>query len=402
MTPILLRILTVVLTVRTLETASAGNIQAAKNAQVFSALCDIVATAEGGSQLPTISDTSEADYDYIQKLNMTVATESWQKMFIEQAEPLKVFDDADKANQKNKGYEKLWPTWKKAVEAVKAKQKDAEIKDSRLKDLKGAAAVAARNQLILISAQAAAAMETAVSRTAQSDELTDAALNELLKEAVYGIRTGSETSYTVTNIFGAATTGSRTAACDSATPTSSAMPKTVLAALMCCCYKDQTTGVEEVCFTGLSITTAWNDGSTAPNPTDMQKISKKCGKHSSGEATSAVISRLLAGVKRLITTSNNDGYLGAYQGTGCNGQNTGGICVKIAQYKTDGESALKKLPWYSKLLDLKIKLEDREAKAAAAAMRSQFLRQLRNKAASVSSAVEIPISTEKTGETEKR
>nr|APD75407.1 variant surface glycoprotein 1125.5301 [Trypanosoma brucei] len=336
MTPILLRILTVVLMVQTLEKVSAENIQAAENAQVFSAMGDIVATAEGGLQLQAISYTAEADCDYIEKPNMTAVKYSWQKMFIEKDEPLKVFDNTDKANQKNKGYEKLWPTWKKAVEAVKAKQEDAEIKDSGLKDLKGASAVAARNKLVVISAEAAAAMEEADNPAAKTDEPSNTTLNELLKTAVCGDKSAKETSYTVTNIFGAATTGARTAACDTATAPTTAMHKTVLAALMCCCYKDQTTGVEEVCFTGLSITTAWNGNTQAPDQADMQKISKKCGKHSAGEATSAVIDPLLQGVKRLITTSNNDGYLGAYQNTGCNGQNTGGICFKIAHYKTEG------------------------------------------------------------------
>nr|AGH60079.1 variant surface glycoprotein 1140 [Trypanosoma brucei]APD74125.1 variant surface glycoprotein 1125.2661 [Trypanosoma brucei] len=401
MTPILSHLYIVVLTVQTLETVSAENIQAAENPQVFSDLCDIVATAEGGLQLPTISDTAEADCDYIQKLNMTVAKDSWQKMFIEKYEPLKVLDDTDKANQKNKGYNKLWPTWKKAVEAVKAKEEDAEIKDSRLKNLKGAVTLAARNHLAVISAAAAAAMQEAGNTAAQKDGLSDTSVSDLLKEAAYGDKAATETTYNVQSIFGAATTGARTAACSTGTAEPAARPKTVLAALMCCCYEDQTTGVDEVCFTGLSITTAWNGGTTAPATTDMQKISKKCGKHPTDEATSAVIERLLQGVKRLITTADSDGYLGAYHATGCNGQNSGGICVKIAKYKTDGESALKKLPWYSKLLDLKIKLEDREAKAAAAPIRSQFLRQLRNKAASVSSAVEIPISTEKNDETEK-
>nr|AGH60267.1 variant surface glycoprotein 1334 [Trypanosoma brucei] len=373
----------------------AGNVASGNNRQTFEALCAIIRAAEAKVEMTATSFDPEKLYQYIQKLNMSVAAKTWQDMFVSKAEPLEFHEDPTKASVKGRGFEASWQDWLAAIAAVKDKQPDEEIKNSGFLKLNDDDKAEVRAVMADITRQAEGLISHFRAQTKPESEPTATSIEATLKEAAYGDSSTTVTSVTLAQMFGTTPAGSaaREATCKAGN--GGANPKSISAVITCVCY-DNNGGLADPCIVTKTAGTPWNAGaSQQPEPTQAKDIIQLCGKQDTFIATAASVEKLIHGVTNGITTVTGAGYIGTFKNTNCNGAAANGVCVEIPNYAAGPTAALNKMNWYTKLTQTLEQLKTTEARRQQAQHVAIQLEALKNQAKHLSTRPKMPLTASK-------
>nr|AGH60993.1 variant surface glycoprotein 424 [Trypanosoma brucei] len=336
-----------------------GNVGPGDNAAEFNILCEVISLAESAPTVTTVQPAPISQYDELLRLNMTVADEKWQKMFLKTDDPKVWHKTRPEAIADPGDWDSNWASWTKAAEELTQADKMAEIKKLKLEE-------ANPNQLTQIRTElkklAAAAKSKMADRQALEDKLRKAAgnLGETLKDKAYGNKEQTATSVLATNAFGnGADSYARVCTGEAATNKLS----TVAGTIACLCNKAAAATEAAVCGRSAKLSTStWTVGS-APDDNVIREPLKFCNKYSSKELTSATLYNVLTAINRQIKVTSSDGILGTLHSGNCDGANTGGICIKLTSWATDGRADITKLQWAQKLKTLADELRQREEAA---------------------------------------
>nr|APD73571.1 variant surface glycoprotein 1125.1349 [Trypanosoma brucei] len=187
----------------------AGNVASGDNRHTFDALCAIIRAAEATVEVATTSVDPEKLYQYIQKLNMSVATKTWQDMFVSKPNPLELHTDPTKASIKGRGFEGSWQDWMAAITAVKDKQPHEELKNSGFLKLSDNDKAEVRAVMADITRQAEGLISHFRAQTKPESEPTTATVEQALREAAYGDKSATASSVTLAQMFGTAPAGTK-------------------------------------------------------------------------------------------------------------------------------------------------------------------------------------------------
>nr|AGH60933.1 variant surface glycoprotein 357 [Trypanosoma brucei] len=373
----------------------AGNVARGKKRHTFEALCAIIRAAEATVEVPTTSAEPEKLYQYIHKLNMSVATKTWQDMFVSKPEPLELHDDPTKASVKGRGFESSWQDWLAAIKAVKGKQPDEEITNSGFLNLNDGDKSEVRPIMADITRQAEGLIAHFREQTKPETDLTADSITTTLKEAAYGEGTAKATSVTLGQMFGTAPAVGATRETTCKAGNSGANPKSVSAVITCVCY-DNAGGPTDPCIVTKTAATQWNAGaSTQPDPAQAQAIIQLCGKQDTFIATAANVEKLILGVTKGITTDGTNGYIGTFKNNNCNGAAANGVCVEIPNYGDGPAAALDKMNWYKKITQALEQLKTTEARRQQAQHVAIQLEALKNQAKHLRTRPKMPLTASK-------
>nr|APD72918.1 variant surface glycoprotein 1125.2867 [Trypanosoma brucei] len=180
---------------------SADDVTVGGNRQAYSALCGIVALAEGDINLPPEPAITSDDYDFVQLLNLSSSGDEWQKMFYTNDTPKKVHNTADEAGEGKKGYEEYWEDWKKAAEQLLTTPKPPRLEATGINKLTPAQRKPAHSEIAKLAGKAIQIKKQIDGLDAGQVDSTSAAA--ILKTAVYGGNAGTADSTTLVTAFGA-------------------------------------------------------------------------------------------------------------------------------------------------------------------------------------------------------
>ncbi|SCU65273.1 variant surface glycoprotein (VSG), putative [Trypanosoma equiperdum] len=373
----------------------AGNVASGDNRHTFEKLCAIIRAAEATVEVPTTSVDPEKLYQYIQKLNMSVATKTWQDMFVSKPDPLELHTDPTKASIKGRGFEGSWQDWMAAITAVKDKQPHEELKNSGFLKLSDNDKAEVRAVMADVARQAEALISHFRAQTKPESEPTATSIEATLKEAAYGDSSTTAASVTFAQMFGTAPTGSaaREATCKAGN--GGANPKSISAVITCVCY-DNNAGVADPCIVTKTASTPWNAaGSQQPDATQAKDIIQLCGKQDTFIATAASVEKLIHGVTEGITTVTTAEYIGTFKNSNCDGTAANGVCVEIPNCTAGPTAALNKMYWYTALTQTLEQLKTTEARRHQAQHVAIQLEALKNQAKYLATRPKMPLAASK-------
>nr|APD74481.1 variant surface glycoprotein 1125.3112 [Trypanosoma brucei] len=178
-----------------------------------------------------------------------------------------------------------------------------------------------------------------------------------LHNAVYGEATHNENSLGEKRLFKAKPTTSRQHMCDGSTATSQAT--TVASWLMCLCTMQTSNGVGKACGRGVTTSASWYTlGSHEQRA--WQGVAKLCPKQYTGDFTASSLTSLIAAITAKLRSLTSKTIYGTLEGSNCNGENTGGLCVSFSDVHSSGGKNLNGFCWIATLRTLASKLRDRE------------------------------------------
>nr|APD73383.1 variant surface glycoprotein 1125.1123 [Trypanosoma brucei] len=338
-------------------------VNAGDNSGEFAELCALVALADAKPSPPADTGKADAEYDEIQRLNMSLSGESWQSMFSDKGEkktwlttiPTAIKDPGDWAEQ--------WPDWQKAMEETTKPALMEDINKAGFSTLKGLQKAAVTSQARRL---AMAARELRKKRLKLKTELatpTDQQTKEELNDAVYGVKsTEKQTAALATAIEGGAANYNTVCTGTGA----EIKAKTVAAALACICCNAEASNAAQVCGTSVKLTNQWTVASNLVL-NDLTQPLSFCPRHQKKTVTASDIEGPLTKLQNLIRVKSGAATLGATEDGSCTGKTDGGICIKITDWGSDGSKTIANgLPWAKKLNDLMINIQKREKAVAAA------------------------------------
>nr|AGH60448.1 variant surface glycoprotein 1522 [Trypanosoma brucei] len=363
----LTKVLTLVVFVRA-QRISGLDMTDGGNRQEHAALCSVFAMAGRKLDIPMIDPLAEDDYKYIQELNFTVAPETWQKKFYKEADRTTVHGDANAASLQNVGEERHWPDWKEAAQAFRKESKESRVKELLEPPLTSTARVIAAVEVAAIAASAWTIKQDYPVLTAEQKAYAATNPPPDLAKALFG--GGATTAETVTanDPFGKSVgSTARDQICDVGHANSGIKCATAMLACVCEPHNAQATTNGE-CTEKAKPVGNWNGGVSGPSQADMQKLAKSCGTPPSTKLTRTEIRASVTHLRSLIHFDTNDGYLGHYSGTGCNGSKGHGICVKFTNLMTSDKTQFETKTWVAKFVqaaEIMDSLQQTAAKAAA-------------------------------------
>nr|APD74091.1 variant surface glycoprotein 1125.2621 [Trypanosoma brucei] len=340
-------------------TQSADDVTVGGNRQAYSAVCGIVALAEGDINVPPEPAITSDDYDFVQQLNLTSFSDEWQKMFYTNDTPKKVYNTADEAGQGKKGYEEYCADWKKAAEQLLTTPKPPRLEATGISKLTPAQRKLAHGEIAKL-ARKAIQIKKPIGRL-EKCKINPATAAATVKTAIYGGNAATADSTTLVTAFGADPENTaRGTVCEAGS--GNQRVKTVAAALACLCMQAAGGGSgnwqSSTCTKKADGRTGWDSGNSAPKIGDIQTALKGCHKAKAKEATVADIGSTISGVLSQIEAADADGYIGHYALTGCKGSKGNGVCVNITGYRAYPTGTIAKVLWIHNIQKLATELKN--------------------------------------------
>nr|ARB50963.1 variant surface glycoprotein [Trypanosoma brucei] len=170
------RVLHLVILVLMHITKARAAVEARDNAEIFSALCELMALADGPSTLPPLAADSSAEYDKIQRLNTYTADTKWLKMFVEDANKKTYHRTKPQTISGHDDWDKYWTHWIKAVTEVHEGTNMEDIKNLKTRSMPKA-------QLLAFQTEVRKAAETAFQLKTTRDNLVSQ-INQFTEELI--------------------------------------------------------------------------------------------------------------------------------------------------------------------------------------------------------------------------
>nr|APD72975.1 variant surface glycoprotein 1125.113 [Trypanosoma brucei] len=335
-----------------------------ENSGIFKALCTLISFAESPPPLQPAPGDGTTEIAELQALNMSLAPSDWQAK-LNTADP---GDDDAKIKQKSglstdaevQDFKKRWASWAAARKATnETSETKTKIEKAGFQKLSGAARAAAAIRVRAAAERAQHFYELRAKLQETLSSPTDTEVKKELQEAAFGKEGKKLGTATVDEMFADANAASRAAACSGRVV--SAGPKTIAAMLMCICAESQTAH-NGWCAHKMGVSASWSSMTTAPSAATgaWNAIKTACVPSSQASLSAEAIRQQIRDLAMAIHPSSSNHFLGAIEGgTDCDGQNTGGLCVKYTGYNPAAGKGLEATQWGKKLATLANKLEQR-------------------------------------------
>nr|APD72596.1 variant surface glycoprotein 1125.45 [Trypanosoma brucei] len=337
---------------------SAGNVGPTENHIYFNHLCALGAAANADIEMPKRAVDEDDSWASLQDLNLTFAPRSW---FTKLALGKETSNWAEVAKNYSLTTGEIDDSWKTHWAAWLSAHKRLTSTDGIRPELKGVRQTKltedqAKQARLLIDTAVAEAAELQAQITAEQETANKhnkQSVKTILIQAFYGGK-ATESKFDETKAFSGATS-TRSTDCEGTKANSGA------AVLFCICVKDSNANLDTPCFRKQTMNNAWTDKSAADWKREFDEVFGHCPHRKVFQATSTAVSQLAANIRDSIKIISNHGYYGAIHGSDCDGQNTGGACVKFTNYRQQASSQTDKIPWLDNIEKLANELYQQEA-----------------------------------------
>nr|APD74824.1 variant surface glycoprotein 1125.4300 [Trypanosoma brucei] len=351
-----------------LNQRSHGQISAGADAREFSALCGVLSWVGQTFNADKADWDDDSVYKQIMTLNMTMAPATWRQVFLKSGQTNEWETSPPAIYANNKIFQKMWADWAAAAKEV-GEEKGVEVK---LKTATGADTGAAelayrRSAVMAITAEAYTVHNRLKELKRQKRQATPAVITNKINTIVLGkpdgkLPTDPKDSKSV--IGGGNTAANRQTGCTSVN--GQANPGSNLATISICLCANGASGspLTNPCFTETAETTVAFPGGADQVGAKLEDLKKRCPTHTKKELTSGEVKQAANAIAALFRTTATGTYIGAFETTGCNGANNGGVCFKYPKTTTNTEASYSGAAWYTELQALAALLEaDEKAEA---------------------------------------
>ncbi|SCU72171.1 Trypanosomal VSG domain containing protein, putative [Trypanosoma equiperdum] len=225
------------------EEASATIADGAKAAQ-FESICMLLRWKQRGVTSSELATESNPVYNDLQKLNLSLASDSWRKQFKKSDTPLEWQTDLPPSKTTDHAYKYFWKDWVKAAkELPSATEASATLATLALKDANDQDRQRAKASLQTVLLRAKRLDRRLTDLNLKDKLMTTAKIQARLNQAVYGKAAVTASDPDNTNGLGAGATlgdASRQANCRAAADSEKAA--TAEAVAICLCGKTSVTG----------------------------------------------------------------------------------------------------------------------------------------------------------------
>ncbi|SCU68987.1 Variant Surface Glycoprotein, putative [Trypanosoma equiperdum] len=353
-----------------------GNVAQDDNVRERGALCGLIELANGRAKLESTTSQLDTDLADLLELNMSLADSSWLDIFRQPDAREKPRDFPQADFKQHEDWPGKWPKWKRAAELLlKPNGDEAVFRKHSMQGITANQRLAIKGAVARVAAEAEAIASLVQAEAPESDILTDEKLKELINQQVYGESPATEPPAASTKLFGTGANGGRTTSCSGTAADNKAV--TVAGALICLCVADNTAAgnTDKACEYQTGLTNKWTDGN-APNTITIAGAIKLCDLKSETTLTSELLKARIAAVTALLARRTNAGTLGKTINGGCDGKQTGGMCLKYTDLGTSGTGKVTDIPWISGLSAIGSQLKKHEQ---AVQIRKEAARQLKAK-----------------------
>nr|APD73034.1 variant surface glycoprotein 1125.188 [Trypanosoma brucei] len=323
-------------------------VAACDNAATAGVLCELLALGGVRSLLTQPKPGYDTAHHEILDLNMSLAGESWRSVFEDPKNKGTYPETKPEKFTANKDWDKRWKEWAQTA----ARLKDNNGIQNNLKEHKlhprSVQHLSIAKQAILQLANEQSALATQLQRIkADNKILNNERLREKINTALYGENPALEATLTQGAAFEGAAAASRAGNCDGTAKDNKA--KTVMAALVCICAKDNSNPLDKVCATHQALSSTWTPNAYPANSV-MQEIRKLCPKSKPALLTASRLRQLISAVKSHLTGGSAGITLGKLDtGSDCSGSDNSGLCVKYTDIHDGGSATADDINWIAAL-----------------------------------------------------
>nr|APD72962.1 variant surface glycoprotein 1125.67 [Trypanosoma brucei] len=339
-------------------------VAAGDNAATAGALCQILALAGGRSSIGQPDSAGDDAHHEILDLNMSLAGESWRSVFEEPGKKGTYPAEKPAQYKSNTDWDAKWSEWSETAQRLKdEKTMQAKLKDSKLDTRTPQQMAVAKATILQLAAEQSKLAAELARLKSENKVLTTAQLKTKLNTAIYGEDVATEATLTPEKVFGSPAGDKREEKCDGTAKDNKA--KTVMAALVCICAKDNTDGLATACAPHITLSQTWTS-SKLPDNNIMQEIRKLCPKSKTALLTTDRLKQLISAVKSHLTGSSAGMTLGKLAGgSDCSGSSGSGLCVKYTDIHDEGSATADGINWIAALTTIATELAEHEKTVAA-------------------------------------
>nr|AGH59855.1 variant surface glycoprotein 470 [Trypanosoma brucei] len=338
---------------------SDGNVGIGHNANEFTHLCSLIALADALPGLPQAPPADVAAYNELLQLNMSLSDESWQSIFSKNGDNKNWHESKPDGVADPGGWANSWTVWLNALKAIKATDGEKEIRKRGFHSLLTAQRQQAAARVRTLTARAHHLMSEYKAQRAAIDAINDESARKELNKAAYGQDIATKATPAPATAFEGGGGSNYGGVCS--TPATAIKAKSVIATLACVCAHSDSSGVDGVCGLPVKPPTQWNVDGTGAAEAQLNQPKAYCPPETTKVLTADELQRRLTAAESYFKIKGTDVTLGASMNGGCDGKNTGGICVKVTGVVEGTEFKKEKIPWIATLSTLLVKLANREA-----------------------------------------
>nr|APD73453.1 variant surface glycoprotein 1125.1212 [Trypanosoma brucei] len=319
-----------------------ANVSAGANAAEFGELCTLVNLAEQQPDGIPAAAVATPAYRDLQRLNMSISDESWQKLFSKNGDGKNWLDDVPQTAPPGNNWAEYWNDWRTAMEETTEPKNMETINNAGYRGLDDKSKALLRSLLHPLAERAHRLNKRRQQLAKKIEPVTGDKIKTKLNEIVYGDASVGPKTATTAKALDGGTALAYSALCS----TTKAAPKanTVAAALACICANDATAAESQVCGGTVKMSNTWTVANDIAN-SQLTDVLAFCPKH---KLTADVADTLIAAIRNLnkaVRRQTAAAYLGTTEDGNCDGKNTGGICIKITDWGTDSTAALTVFKW---------------------------------------------------------
>ncbi|SCU68761.1 Trypanosomal VSG domain containing protein, putative [Trypanosoma equiperdum] len=258
---------------------------------------------------------------------MSLAGENWRSVFEDPDKKGTYPETKHKRFSTNTDWNTKWKEWAATAQRLKdnngIKQK---LKDHKLHS-RTVQYLAAAKQAVLQLAAEQSKLAAELQRIKDTKKiLTNEQLKEKINTALYGENVATENTLSPNKVFDATAGSDRKANCVGTAKTNKA--KTVMAALVCVCSEDSSSGLDQACNKHITLNQQWTSSSQPTNDV-MQELRNLCPTAKPTTITAARLASIISNVKTHFIASSSATVLGKLDtGTACSGSANSGLCLK--------------------------------------------------------------------------
>nr|APD73572.1 variant surface glycoprotein 1125.1350 [Trypanosoma brucei] len=346
--------LTLIIALPDVTRRAKGNFEHNINGAEAAALCNIVSCAGKRSKLAAQKPPETTDHSDILKLDMSVADESWRRIFVNNSTPPKANPFDASTGGSNRDWREQWPTW--AATAAKVEHQGAlDVLLTKLK-LNKIPLEKLQNKRSLIQALAveASSIVEATKGAAPDDSiLTDDQLQAAINKAVYEAETETTGAGLGKGQISQTSVDTRQNMCKGAK--SGSKVQAILGTLACLCLPDSTSNGEDqgkACTAKTALANNWNLNNGAPAQTPIEDLQKLCDRQTEHKLAAAEIKNAAERLGQLIKYDATNGYLGIHKVTAYSANDGQGMCVEYTGIGNTAGKPTDVITWLGELYNL--------------------------------------------------
>nr|AGH60122.1 variant surface glycoprotein 1184 [Trypanosoma brucei] len=339
-------------------------VAAGDNTATAGALCEILALGGGRSLLAQAKASYDGAHHEILDLNMPPAGGSWHSVSEDPDKKGTYPETKHKRFSTNTDWDTKWKEWAETAQrlkdnnGIKQKLKDHKLHSRTVQHL------AAAKQAVLQLAAEQSKLAAELQRIKDTKKiLTNEQLKEKINTALYGENPALEATLTQGTAFEGAAAASRAGNGDGTAKDNKA--KTVMAALVCVCSEDSSSGLDQPCNKHLTLNQQWTSSSQPTNDV-MQELRNLCPTAKPTTITAARLASIISNVKTHFIASSSATILGKLDtGAACSGSANSGLCLKYTDVHQGAANTIDDISWIAALNQIVNDIKDHEESVAA-------------------------------------